>query len=169
MEEAAWLQRFTPRAKKSIWSKINRQESAGASETGLMKPAGLKEIERARNDGRSAAAYDSPRGATSPDDFQAALDGNARAKAFFGSLDRGNRHAILRIQTVKKAETRAKRIRQFISMLENHEKIHPLKEPTAAVPRIFSDPRSVAGRCSFRRRTAVAWPPFSVIVSSTGR
>ena len=125
-DEGAWLQRFTPRTKNSIWSKINRQKALELVKLGRMKPAGLKEIDRARNDGRWEAAYDSPRGVTAPSDFQAALDGNARAKAFFDALDRGNRYAILfRIQTVRRADTRAKRIQQFISMLENHEKIHP--------------------------------------------
>jgi uncharacterized protein YdeI (YjbR/CyaY-like superfamily) len=90
-----------------------------------MKPAGLLEIERAKEDGRWDAAYDSPKGATVPDDFQLALDGNARAREFFSKLDRVNRYAILfRIQTVKKAETRARRIRQFVEMLARHEKVH---------------------------------------------
>jgi uncharacterized protein YdeI (YjbR/CyaY-like superfamily) len=91
-----------------------------------MKPAGLKEIERAKLDGRWDAAYDSSSKATVPSDFQSALDDNAQAKAFFGTLDSRNRYAVLfRIQTAKKAETRAKRISQFVLMLERHEKVHP--------------------------------------------
>jgi uncharacterized protein YdeI (YjbR/CyaY-like superfamily) len=124
--ENTWLQKFTPRTKKSIWSKINREKALALIERGQMKSAGLNEIERARKDGRWEAAYDSPRSATVPADFQAALDKNARAKAFFSTLESRNRYAILfRIQTVKKAETRARRIEQFVNMLEKHEKVHP--------------------------------------------
>ncbi len=91
-----------------------------------MKPAGLKEIERAKIDGRWDAAYDSASKSTVPSDFQSALDNNARAKDFFETLDSRNRYAVLfRIQTAKKAETRAKKISQFVLMLERHEKVHP--------------------------------------------
>ncbi len=124
--ESTWLQKFVPRARKSIWSKINRQKALALMKTGLMRPAGLEQIERAKKDGRWDAAYDSPAGATVPSDFQAALDCNPRAKAFFAALDRANRYAILfRIQTAKKSETRVKRMQQFVKMLEKHEKIHP--------------------------------------------
>jgi len=83
-------------------------------------------IARAEANGRWAAAYDSPSGSTVPGDFQAALDANARANSFFQTLDRANRYAILfRIQTVKKAETRERKIKEFIAMLERKEKIHP--------------------------------------------
>jgi uncharacterized protein YdeI (YjbR/CyaY-like superfamily) len=101
-------------------------QSACPDQAKKMKPAGLKEIERAKLDGRWDAAYDSSSKATVPDDFQSALDGNAQAKAFFGTLDSRNRYAVLfRIQTARKAETRAKRISQFVLMLERHEKVHP--------------------------------------------
>ncbi len=121
-----WLQKFTRRSDKSIWSKINRDKALALIKAKKMKPAGLKEIERAKLDGRWDAAYDSSSNATVPSDFQSALDGNARAKAFFGTLDSRNRYAVLfRIQTAKKAETRAKRISQFVLMLERHEKVHP--------------------------------------------
>lgn len=124
--ENAWLQKFTPRASRSMWSKINRQKALALIRSGRMKPAGLQEVERAQKDGRWDRAYDSPSTATVPSDFQAALDLNARAKAFFTALDRRNRYAILfRIQTVKKRETRAKRIEQFITMLERNQKLHP--------------------------------------------
>lgn len=121
-----WLQKFTRRSAKSIWSKINRDKALALIKAKKMKPAGLKEVERAKLDGRWDAAYDSSSKATVPCDFQSALDGNARAKAFFGTLDSRNRYAVLfRIQTAKKAETRAKRISQFVLMLERHEKVHP--------------------------------------------
>ena len=125
-DAASWLQKWTPRGTKSIWSKINREKALKLIERGEMKPAGLAEVERARQDGRWEAAYDSHSTATVPSDFQAALDDNAEAGAFFASLNSTNRYAILfRIQTAKKAETRAKRIREFIGMLERHEKLHP--------------------------------------------
>jgi uncharacterized protein YdeI (YjbR/CyaY-like superfamily) len=122
----AWLQRFTPRGKRSIWSKINCQKASALIECGRMTESGLEEVLRAKKDGRWEQAYDSPRNATVPDDFQAALDKSARAKAFFATLESRNRYAILfRIQTVKKAETRARKITEFVAMLEKHEKIHP--------------------------------------------
>jgi uncharacterized protein YdeI (YjbR/CyaY-like superfamily) len=123
---AAWLERFTPRGKRSIWSKINRQKASALIECGRMRDSGLQEVLRARKDGRWEQAYDSPRNATVPEDFQAALDNSAKARAFFATLESRNRYAILfRIQTVKKAETRARKIREFVAMLEKHEKIHP--------------------------------------------
>ena len=91
-----------------------------------MKAAGLEAIENAKKNGGWNAAYDSPRGATVPTDFQAALDANLRTAAFFKTLNRANRYAVLwRIQTVKRAETRTRKIEQFIAMLEVGEKIHP--------------------------------------------
>lgn len=123
---SAWLQRFTPRGKRSLWSKINRQKTMALVECGRMKDSGHKEILRAKQDGRWERAYDSPRNATVPEDFAAALDQSERAKAFFAILESRNRYAILfRIQTVKKRETRARKIVELIAMLERQEKIHP--------------------------------------------
>jgi len=125
-DERYWLQRFTPRTRTSIWSKINREKALALIASGEMKPFGLEEIERARRDGRWEGAYDSARTAVPPEDFLAALDRNARAKAFFATLDGQNRYAVLfRIQTAKKAETRAKRIRTFVAMLAKRERLHP--------------------------------------------
>jgi uncharacterized protein YdeI (YjbR/CyaY-like superfamily) len=125
-DEKTWLQRFVPRSEKSIWSKINRAKALELIASGEMKAAGLTAIEQAKKNGRWEAAYDSPSGAAVPEDLRAALDGNARAKGFFEKLDRANRYAVLfRIQTVKKAETRARKIREFVGMLERGEKIHP--------------------------------------------
>ena len=124
-DEKIWLQRFLPRSAKSVWSKINRDKAEALLATGAMKPAGLAAIEQAKKAGRWETAYDSPRSAMVPEDLQAALDSNPKAKSFFETLDRANRYAILwRIQTVKRAETRARKIRQFIAMLERKEKIH---------------------------------------------
>ncbi len=125
-DESTWLQKFTPRGAKSLWSKINREKAEALIESGRMQPAGLAAVERARQDGRWDAAYDSHGSATVPSDFQDALDRSPEAKAFFATLNRQNRYAILfRIQTAKKAETRDKRIQQFIRMLELHEKLYP--------------------------------------------
>jgi uncharacterized protein YdeI (YjbR/CyaY-like superfamily) len=124
-DEDAWLQRFVPRSNRSIWSKINREKAEALIARGEIKPAGLAAIEQAKQAGRWDTAYDSPRGAAVPSDFQAALDANPSAKAFFETLDKANRYAILwRIQTVKKPETRARKIAQFTEMLERKEKIH---------------------------------------------
>ena len=125
-DEASWLQKFTPRGPKSIWSKINTEKAQRLIESGKMKPAGLKAVESARKDGRWDAAYASQSKAAVPDDLQAELDRNTKAKAFFATLDSRNRYAILhRVHTAKKAETRVKRIEQFICMLEKKEKIYP--------------------------------------------
>lgn len=125
-DESSWLQKFTPRRPKSIWSKINREKAEALIASGRMKAAGREAVESAKQDGRWEAAYDSPSNATVPADFQAELDKNAEAKAFFATLSGTNRYAILhRIQTARKAETRARRIQQFIEMLEKKEKLYP--------------------------------------------
>lgn len=125
-DESHWLQRFTPRRARSIWSKKNRENALALIQQGRMQPPGLKEVERAQGDGRWDDAYDSARTATVPSDLQAELDGNQKAKAFFATLDGANRYAVLwRVQTAKKPETRARRIAQFVEMLARHEKIHP--------------------------------------------
>jgi uncharacterized protein YdeI (YjbR/CyaY-like superfamily) len=125
LDKTWYLQKFTPRAKRSIWSKINCARATALIEAGKMKPAGLAEVERAKQDGRWERAYDSPSRATVPDDLAVALAKNARAKAFFESLDSRNRYAILhRTQTAKKPETRARRIAEFVKMLARREKIH---------------------------------------------
>jgi uncharacterized protein YdeI (YjbR/CyaY-like superfamily) len=121
-----WLQKFTPRGLRSTWSKRNREKVAALIESGQMTAAGLAEVERAKMDGRWDAAYDSPSQITVPADLQTELDNNRAAKTFFESLDGRNRYSILfRIHTAKKAETRTRRIRQFITMLARNEKIYP--------------------------------------------
>jgi uncharacterized protein YdeI (YjbR/CyaY-like superfamily) len=124
-DESSWLQRFTPRGPNSLWSRINREKAEELIRSGRMKPAGLDAIDRARQNGRWDAAYDSARKSTVPRDFESALSRNRRAKSFFATLDKTNRYAILwRIQTAKRPETRARRIRDFVAMLERTEKIH---------------------------------------------
>lgn len=121
----AWLQRFVPRRPRSMWSKINREKALALIASGRMTSAGLEEIERARQDGRWEAAYDSARSATVPADFESELEAHPKAKAFFKTINAANRYAILwRLQTAKKPETRAKRMRTFIEMLEKGETIH---------------------------------------------
>jgi len=125
-DDKYWLQKFTPRGPKSIWSKINTEKVERLIASGEMKPAGLKAIELAKQDGRWDAAYASQKNISVPEDFQAALDDNKKAKAFFTTLNSVNRYAILfRIHNVKKPETRVQRIQQFVEMLERNEKIYP--------------------------------------------
>jgi uncharacterized protein YdeI (YjbR/CyaY-like superfamily) len=122
-----WLQKFTPRGPKSIWSKINTEKAERLIASGEMKPAGLRVIEAARQDGRWEAAYASQKNSSVPADFQAALDRNTKAKAFFSTLKSAERYSILfRIHNARKPETRARRIQQFVEMLERNEKVHPL-------------------------------------------
>ncbi len=124
-DEESWLQKFTPRGTRSIWSKINRAKALKLIENGRMKPGGLASIARAKQNGQWEAAYDSHRTAGVPEDFEVALASSPKAKAFFETISRQNRYAILfRIQTAKKAETRKKRIEQFIGMLEKGETLH---------------------------------------------
>src|SRR3569623_1637028 len=93
---------------------------------GRMRPAGLRQVEAAKADGRWAAAYAPPSTITVPDDLRAALDANARARAFFDTLDSRNRYAILyRVQDAKRPETRARRIEAFVTMLARGEKVYP--------------------------------------------
>jgi uncharacterized protein YdeI (YjbR/CyaY-like superfamily) len=125
-DDTSWLQKFTPRGTRSIWSKVNRAKAEKLIARGEMKQAGLAAVEQAKQDGRWDAAYDSQSSASIPDDFQTALDQHEEARAFFATLNSRNRYAILfRIQTAKKAETRAKRIEQFIQMLAHHELLYP--------------------------------------------
>ena len=126
LDDTHYLQRFTPRRARSIWSKRNREFATALIEAGEMEPAGLREVERAKADGRWDAAYDAPSTATVPEDLQTALDANPAAADFFAGLDGQNRYAILhRVQTAKKPETRARRIATFVAMLERGETLHP--------------------------------------------
>jgi uncharacterized protein YdeI (YjbR/CyaY-like superfamily) len=122
----SWLQKFTPRGPRSVWSQINRDKALALIEKKKMKPAGLLAIEHAKQTGRWDAAYASQSKMTVPEDLEEALNKNKKAKAFFATLDSANRYSILfRLHDAKKAETRLKRLQQFISMLEKGEKIHP--------------------------------------------
>jgi len=121
-DENYYLQKYTPRRPRSIWSKINVEKVERLIASGEMKPAGLKAVEAAKQDGRWDAAYASQKTMTVPADFQSALEKNKKAKSFFETLTGSRRYTFLfRIETAKKAETRQKRIRQFVAMLEKGE------------------------------------------------
>ncbi len=132
-DEHHWLQRFTPRRPRSKWSAANRERAEALVERGRMRPAGLREIERAKADGRWQAAYAGQRSAAVPEDLRLALDAKPDAAAFFATLDRANRYAILyRIADAKRPETRTRRIETFVEMLARHETVHPAKASAAA-------------------------------------
>lgn len=124
-DDRQWLIRFTPRKARSKWSEINRRRATELIEAGRMRPGGQAQIDAARSDGRWDAAYAPASKAEVPADFQAALDLSPEAAAFFATLTGANRYAILyRIGSVKKQETRARKIAGFVAMLERHETIH---------------------------------------------
>jgi uncharacterized protein YdeI (YjbR/CyaY-like superfamily) len=124
-DDAFWLQRFTRRGPRSKWSQINRQKATDLIEQGRMMPAGLAEVEAARQDGRWENAYASPRGATVPEDFQRALDENPAANEFFATLGSSHRYSFLyRIQDAKLPQTRERRIREYVAMLAEGRTIH---------------------------------------------
>ncbi|HWX96346.1 MAG TPA: YdeI/OmpD-associated family protein [Solirubrobacteraceae bacterium] len=126
LDERHFLQRFTPRRRRSRWSRINRETAERLIAEGSMRPAGLAEVERARADGRWDAAYEGQRSITVPLDLQRELDARPQAKAFFEQLSSQNRYAILyRLQDAKRPETRTRRLAKFVAMLEARETIHP--------------------------------------------
>ena len=126
LDDDFWLQRFTPRKPGGRWSKINTDKAAELISAGRMRPAGLREVEQARADGRWDAAYAGQRDVTVPDDLQRALAANDDARAFFETISSVNRYAILyRIGSVKRPETRARKIEQYVAMLAGHKTIHP--------------------------------------------
>jgi uncharacterized protein YdeI (YjbR/CyaY-like superfamily) len=124
-DDQRFLQRFTPRRPRGRWSRINREKAEGLIEAEKMRPAGLAEIEAAKADGRWEAAYEGQRAAKVPADLERELDDNPPAREFFDSLNSANRYAIIyRLDDAKKPETRERRLRKFIAMLERGEKIH---------------------------------------------
>jgi uncharacterized protein YdeI (YjbR/CyaY-like superfamily) len=124
-DESFYLQRFTPRTKRSMWSANNRDKVELLIAEGRMKPPGLEAIEAAKADGRWDAAYPAQSQATVPDDLRQALDQNPDAQAFFETLSSQNRYAFLfRLHDVKRPETRAKRIAEYVTMLAEHRTFH---------------------------------------------
>ncbi len=125
IDELSYMQRFTPRRPRSIWSKRNIEHIARLTIEGRMKPAGLKEAEAAKADGRWEQAYDSPANMSLPDDFLAELKKSKNAFAFYESLNKANQYAIAwRLQTAKRAETKEKRMKEILEMLKREEKFH---------------------------------------------
>ncbi|MBM7563164.1 YdeI/OmpD-associated family protein [Paenibacillus sacheonensis] len=126
LNDELWIQRFTPRGARSIWSKVNVEKAERLIEQNRMKTAGLRAIETAKQNGQWAKAYAPQSTSELPEDFADALARNEKAGAFFEALDKQNRYAmIFRIHNAKKAETRMKRIAQFVDMLEKGERIYP--------------------------------------------
>jgi uncharacterized protein YdeI (YjbR/CyaY-like superfamily) len=126
LDDRHWVQKFTPRRPKSGWSKTNCASAEALIASGRMRPAGLRQVELARADGRWEAAYDSQRTITVPPDLQAELDLHPGAAAFFRTLNSANRYAVLRrIQIARTPENRAARIRQYVDMLARGEKLYP--------------------------------------------
>lgn len=121
----SFLQKFTPRRPKSVWSKRNQEHVARLIKSKRMKPAGLKAIEAAKKDGRWEQAYDSPKNMAIPKDFLRDLSRSKKAKEFFETLNKANVYAITwRLQTAKKPETREKRKQAILAMLARGEKFH---------------------------------------------
>jgi uncharacterized protein YdeI (YjbR/CyaY-like superfamily) len=126
LDEHYFRQRFCKRNARSKWSQINRDKAIQLIEEGQMKPAGLAEVERAKQDGRWEDAYEPQSRATVPEDFQRELDRNPEAKAFFETLKSQNRYAFLfRLRDAKKPETRARRIAKYIEMLNERKAFYP--------------------------------------------
>jgi uncharacterized protein YdeI (YjbR/CyaY-like superfamily) len=124
-DEDSWIQKFTHRRPKSIWSKRNREHIARLTKAKRMQPSGLAEVALAKADGRWDRAYDSPSNMQVPEDFLHELKKDKKAYAFFLTLNKANTYAIAwRLQTAKKPETRARRMQVLLAMLAREEKIH---------------------------------------------
>lgn len=124
-DDKSWLQKFTPRRAKSVWSKRNREHIARLTKEKHMQPMGLREVETAKSDGRWDSAYDSPKNIEMPTDFLKELRKNKRAYEFFLTLNKANTYAIAwRLQTAKKPETREKRISAILEMMRDGKKFH---------------------------------------------
>jgi uncharacterized protein YdeI (YjbR/CyaY-like superfamily) len=148
-DATTFAQRFTPRRRTSQWSKRNLRIAEELIAEGRMLPAGLAEIDQAKADGRWAAAYSGQAEASVPADLSAALSANPAAEKMFADLNGANRYAVLyRIETAKRAETRSRRIDQFVEMLARGETIHPNNAPDRNSPLVIS-------------RTAVLRPPLN--------
>ena len=122
----SYIQKFTPRRTRSVWSKLNVARAVRLIEAGRMRPAGLRQVQAARQDGRWEDAYDAPSRSSVPDDLHAALAKNKKARAFFETLNKTNRYAIIwRLQTARKPETRARRLKTIVAMLAKRQAFHP--------------------------------------------
>jgi uncharacterized protein YdeI (YjbR/CyaY-like superfamily) len=132
IDDKWYLQTYTPRRARSLWSQVNQGKVAALIEAGRMRPAGHAEIERAKADGRWDAAYAPVRNSEVPDDLAAAIAVSPRAAEFFPQLTSQNRFALVfRTNNAKRAETRARRIADFVAMLERGETVYPQKPQKA--------------------------------------
>jgi uncharacterized protein YdeI (YjbR/CyaY-like superfamily) len=128
-DETTYRQRFTPRRRRSAWSKRNTDKAESLLAEGRMHPAGIAEMQRAKEDGRWEAAYAGSAEIEVPPELAAALAAEPAAQATFEALSRQNRYAILyRLAAAKRADTRARRLEQFVAMLARGETIYPRKE-----------------------------------------
>ena len=124
-DDSFWLQRFGPRGPRSKWSQVNRRKATELIEQGRMRPAGIAQVEAAKQDGRWEAAYAPQSTVIVPDEFRRALDANPKANEFFAKLKRSERYSFLyRIYDAKRPETRARRIREYVAMLSEGKTIH---------------------------------------------
>lgn len=131
-DEATFLQRFTPRRPRSMWSQRNVGIVERLTSEGRMQPRGMAEVIRAKADGRWDAAYAGPASMEVPDDLLTALAAEPAAQAMFDVLTSQNRYAVLhRIGAAKRAETRARRIEKYVAMLARAETIYPQKRGIA--------------------------------------
>jgi uncharacterized protein YdeI (YjbR/CyaY-like superfamily) len=136
LDDDWYLQRYTPRRARSRWSARNRARALELIAAGEMREPGHAEVERAKADGRWDAAYDSPGTIEVPDDLRQALDGEPKAAALFAELDSQNRYAILyRVHDAKRADTRARRITEFVAMLSRGETPYPRRKRIERPPR----------------------------------
>jgi uncharacterized protein YdeI (YjbR/CyaY-like superfamily) len=124
-DATSYIQKFTPRRPKSIWSKRNTEKAERLIQEGKMKKAGMQQVELAKADGRWQQAYDSPKNMQVPEDFLQQLSKDIKAKAFFDGLNKANLYAIAwRLQTAKKPETREKRLKEMLEMMREGKKFH---------------------------------------------
>jgi uncharacterized protein YdeI (YjbR/CyaY-like superfamily) len=124
-DATSYIQKFTPRRPKSIWSKRNTEKAEHLIEEGKMEKAGMQQVELAKADGRWQQAYDSSKNMKMPEDFLQQLAMNEKAKAFFDGLNKANQYAIAwRLQTAKKPETRTKRLKEILEMMSEGKRFH---------------------------------------------
>ncbi len=124
-DDVSYLQRFSPRRKRSLWSQVNIAKVAELIKTKKMMEPGMKEVELAKADGRWDAAYHPASTARIPDDLQAVIDGNPKVKEFVATLGKANQYAMIwRLSTAKRPETREKRFKEIVRMLKEGKKFH---------------------------------------------
>jgi uncharacterized protein YdeI (YjbR/CyaY-like superfamily) len=124
-DDHSYIQKFTPRRSKSMWSKRNKEHVVRLEKAGKMRVPGIKEVEAAKSDGRWDRAYDSPSKMTVPEDFLAELKKHQEAYSFFNELNKTNKYSISwRLQTAKNPDTRKKRLNEILEMMKNKEKFH---------------------------------------------